>query len=108
MYVHECACEHKCTHVFQCVPEVLYALVCGIHLKRLHLFVCVCVLMYACISVSICVYNMAIVCVVSGLHSCAYRSSLPQGVACQSSLLECRWQDAPILALEFPCWVNEL
>lgn len=50
MYVHECACEHKCTHVFQCVPEVLYALVCGIHLKRLHLFVCVCVdvCMYKC------------------------------------------------------------
>lgn len=39
MYVHECAYEHKYTRVFCCVPESLYALVCGMHLKGVHLCV---------------------------------------------------------------------
>lgn len=92
MYVHECACEHKCTHVFWCVLEGLYALVCGMHLKGVHLCGSVC--MYACISVSICVsvcMHMATVCVVSGLHPVPAEVASYRGIACQTSLFGPVW-----------------
>lgn len=105
MSVHVSTSVHMC---FWCVLEGLYALVCGMHLKRVHLCGSVC--MYACISVSICVsvcMHMATVCVVSGLHPVPAKVASYRGIACQTSLFGPIWR-MPLPALGLPSLVNML